>query len=105
VSINTERLAEQIIDWESGRKEYYEEEFEHFTYRLESVDEEIEVGGHTLKFVDWVIRDSDTSLFVFSVDGELYALRGSVSSWGNSWDLGVFPVQPVTIVLETYEES
>lgn len=103
--INTARLAELILDWEGSRKEYYEDEFEHFTYRLESVDDEIEISGYNIKFVDWVIRDSDASLFVFSVDGELYALRGSVSSWGNSWDRGIFPVHPVTIVLETYEES
>jgi hypothetical protein len=103
VSLDTNQLAEAIIDWEAGRKEYYEEEFEHFTYRLESVDEEIEIDGHTLKFVDWVLEVSEASLFVFTVDGELYALRGAVSSWGNSWDRGIFKVQPKTVVLETYE--
>jgi hypothetical protein len=95
-------LAQLIIDWEAGRKEYYEEEFEHFVYRLESVDEEIEIDGKIFKFVDWA-TESDEGLFVFTIDGELHAFRGSVSSWGNDFDLSVFRVQPKTVVLETYE--
>lgn len=100
--INTARLAELILDWEGPRKEYYEDEFEHFTYRLESVDDEIEIGGYNIKFVGWATED-DPSLFVFSVNDELHALSGSVSSWGNNWDMGIVRVQPKTVVLETYE--
>lgn len=100
---NTARLAELILEWEGSRKEYYEDEFEHFTYRLESVDDVIKIGGYTLKFVDWVTEDSSDALFVFSVNGELHALHGSTSSWGNNWDMGIVQVQPKTVVLETYE--
>jgi len=103
VEINT--LKQEIRDWDLVNKDQYDKWLEpedNFFQRLESYGNVVLPSGEA-EYVD-IEREGDAALGVFTVDGDLFALAGSYSSWGSNWDNGIVRVEKRTVTLERYEQ-
>lgn len=83
--------------WEHDH--YFETPLDRFQDRLENGLETVKLQSGEAEYVDIeTLTGDDTTLLVFSVGGQTFALQGSYSSWGTDWD-GIVEVKQETVTV------
>lgn len=84
-------------EWEHAY--YFDTYLDRFQDRLEGRGETIELPSGKAEYVDIETFTGDnSSLLVFTVGDQRFALQGSYSSWGTDWD-GIVEVEQETVTI------
>ena len=99
--MSTSEIESEIREWsEQQGPHYHDTVWDHFWATLEWKD--IELPSGKARHYDVQNEVDDEALGIFILDGEFYALQGSYSSWGSTWDGGVYKVEKRAVVTERW---
>lgn len=101
--MSAETIKQEILAWvrEQG-KHYQNNDYDVFCNRLEW--DEVTLPSGLATHVDSVLDVGDgESLFVFSVAGTNYGIRGTYNSWDSEWDSDPVEVEKRQVTIERWE--